>query len=428
MPTLVATFALICSLSTTEQTVRISVFSLFKPQAAEVRIARGEARVESADFSGPVSSGSSVRVRSADAHINVTLIDALGRPLRAFTAREVRIISSSLITLTIPGKISREFRGQVEMSAGRGKPLQVVVETKREDAVASVTAAEMKSRRREALKAMSVMARTYMMSHPGRHRDEGFDFCDTTHCQLYRGEADLANETLRREVTLAVEATEGERLSFNDSVVEVYFTAVCGGLSATPAMVWGGQTSYRYSRVSCQWCRASPYRRWERTASVASVLDALSYYLRVNISQDAEIIVERSEDDPAQSVTIRNRGRQMILSADEFRRAIGLRLGWNKVLSPTFDVERRGQRFIFRGRGFGSQVGLCIEGAASQAAEGRSYRDILLFYFPQTEIERVSGEKRVGVWECGNVGEEDSMLLFSHSPIPPLSHSSAMRR
>ncbi|MEW6209565.1 MAG: SpoIID/LytB domain-containing protein [Acidobacteriota bacterium] len=370
--------------------MRISVFGLFKPQGVEARIARGEARVESTDFSGSISSGASVRMRSADAHLNVTLVDSIGRPLRSFTAREVRIMSASLIELTIPGKINREFRGQVEVSAERGKPLRIVVETKREEAVASVVAAEMKSRQREALKAMAVMARTYMLSHPGRHRDEGFDFCDTTHCQLYRGETDMANETVRRDVALAVEATEGEALSFNDSVVEVYFTAVCGGLSATPAMVWGGQTAgYRYSRVSCQWCRASPYRKWERTALVSTVLDALSSYLQTNISQDAEIIIERSGDEPARSVTIRNRGRQTVLGADEFRRALGLRMGWNKVLSPTFDMERRGQRFIFRGRGFGSQVGLCIEGAARQAAEGRSYRDILLFYFPQTEIERM---------------------------------------
>lgn len=391
MPTLFATFALICSISPpTEQTVRISVFSLFKSQIVEARISRGEsARLESSDFSESISSGASVRMRSADGHLNITVIDSFGRVIRSFVTREARIISQNPIELTIPGKISREFRGQVRVSAERGKPLRINVATDRESAVASVVAAEMKSHRIEALKAMAVMARTYMLSHSSRHRDEGFDFCDTTHCQLYRGETDLANETTRREVISAVAATEGERLSFNNSVVEVYFTAVCGGLSATPALVWGGETGgYRYSRVACQWCRASPYMKWERTASVAAAFDALSSFLRANISQDAEIVVERSGDDPVLSVIIRNRGQQIILSADEFRRALGLRLGWNRVLSPTFEVERRGQRFVFRGRGFGSQVGLCIEGAVGQAAAGRSYRDILFFYFPQTIIDQ----------------------------------------
>ncbi len=35
----------------------------------------------------------------------------------------------------------------------------------------------------EALKAMAVAARTYAVKMRGRHRAEGFDFCDTTHCQ-----------------------------------------------------------------------------------------------------------------------------------------------------------------------------------------------------------------------------------------------------
>ncbi len=35
----------------------------------------------------------------------------------------------------------------------------------------------------EALKAMSVAARTYAIRLRGRHANEGFDFCSTTHCQ-----------------------------------------------------------------------------------------------------------------------------------------------------------------------------------------------------------------------------------------------------
>src|SRR5262245_41910653 len=31
----------------------------------------------------------------------------------------------------------------------------------------------------------AVLARTYAAAHPGRHRAEGFDLCDTSHCQLY---------------------------------------------------------------------------------------------------------------------------------------------------------------------------------------------------------------------------------------------------
>ena len=94
---------------------------------------------------------------------------------------------------------------------------------------------------------------------------------------------------------------------------------------------------------------------------------------------------------PVRRVIIRDKGRRLAMATEEFRRALGLRLGWNKVLSPTFQVERRGRHFVFRGRGFGSQVGLCLAGANAQAASGRGYRDILEFYYPRAEIGRGGG-------------------------------------
>jgi stage II sporulation protein D (peptidoglycan lytic transglycosylase) len=55
-------------------------------------------------------------------------------------------------------------------------------------------------------------------------------------------------------------------------------------------------------------------------------------------------------------------------------------------LSQSFTVARRGEELIFRGKGFGSQVGLCLAGAVAQARAGRHYDEILRFYFPQAEI------------------------------------------
>ena len=60
----------------------------------------------------------------------------------------------------------------------------------------------------EALKAMAVAARTYAVRFGSRHHLEGFDFCDTTHCQDLR----LGNESPRARAAAA--ATERELLWF----------------------------------------------------------------------------------------------------------------------------------------------------------------------------------------------------------------------
>jgi stage II sporulation protein D len=276
--------------------------------------------------------------------------------------------------------------------------LAIVLTTNRESAVASVVAAEISGERApEAFKALAVVVRTFMLANPGRHTGEGFDYCDTTHCQFYRGETSSSAEVASQVLAIAVAQTEGEFLSFVSRPIEGHYTSSCGGLSATPSMVWGGATSdgYSHRRIACHWCGDSRFSKWERSASATLVLNALSAATQMRLSQAAQLVAESEKPgDFVRSLVILDRGKKKPLSADEFRRAIGRKLGWNTVLSPTFVVERRGPSFIFRGRGFGSQVGLCLAGSAAQAAAGRDYREILKFYFPQTEIMGIKHHAR----------------------------------
>jgi stage II sporulation protein D len=280
-------------------------------------------------------------------------------------------------------------RGDLEIQPQRGR-LQIVLTASLESAVASVVAAEMSAGSGvEAVKSLAIVVRTFMASHSGRHAAARFDFCDTTHCQLYRGEDDLADRSTRARVGAAVEATEGQYLSFRHRPIEGHYTAACGGLSATPDLVWGGSSAsgYPYRPVACEWCRTSRYYRWERSAPAELVLDALSVGTGLGISPAAELSTRSYEPSgPVREVVIINRGHRVTISPDQFRRYVGRKLGWNTVLSPTFTIERRGPVFVFRGQGFGSQVGLCVAGAAAQASAGRTHKDILSFHFPDAEI------------------------------------------
>jgi stage II sporulation protein D len=242
--------------------------------------------------------------------------------------------------------------------------------------------------------AIAVVVRTFMCFHAGRHSTEGFDYCDTTHCQFYRGEQDFTDRTSSPAISRAVARTAGQILSFKGRVVEGYYTASCGGLSASPLMVWGGSTNYPYGRVACPWCKQSRFSRWERSADVTQIFDALSAVVPWRLSAATELFANVDGlTGFVQSVTVRDQRECVVLSTDSFRRAIGLRLGWNTVMSPTFTIQRRGGRFFFRGRGRGSQVGLCEDGAVAQAVTGRGYREILNFYYPGTDIsERASHE------------------------------------
>ena len=74
---------------------------------------------------------------------------------------------------------------------------------------------------------------------------------------------------------------------------------------------------------------------------------------------------------------------------------IGKELEIRRTLSEThlyssaFDVECQGDRFILHGKGWGHGVGLCQIGAAVMGEEGRSYDDILLYYYHNAEIKKI---------------------------------------
>lgn len=369
--------------------VRIGLLSLFKPEVVEVSVASGDgANLTTAGVAGLalIRRGESIVIRLSGGRLHIALKGG-----ESLIATETRIIptGSAVLELNLPGRIKRAVRGELLIDTGSGSrgPLRIVLTSDREAAVASVVAAETSQRKTEALKALAVVVRTFMSAHPGRHSSDGYDFGDTTHCQFYRGERALSDLGASTEIEEAVEATKGEVLEFKGRTVEGYYTATCGGMTVTPSMLWGGSTSYPYRRVSCRWCRGSRFDRWERSAGIARILDALSEFLGSRVSFSTELETDR---DPAsgfvRSVTITDGTARTKLTADAFRRAVGLKLGWNTVLSATFTIERHGQRFIFRGRGFGSQIGLCEAGALAQAAAGRSYRRILAFYYPGAAI------------------------------------------
>jgi stage II sporulation protein D len=70
------------------------------------------------------------------------------------------------------------------------------------------------------------------------------------------------------------------------------------------------------------------------------------------------------------------------VSASTLRFALGRTLGWNTLKSDSYSITIQGDHFIFVGNGVGHGVGLCQTGAVEMARQGKTYREILAFYYP----------------------------------------------
>jgi stage II sporulation protein D len=226
------------------------------------------------------------------------------------------------------------------------------------------------------LKAMAITIRTFALLNAGRHQREGFDLCDSTHCQALR----FAKP--RPEVEEAVRETAGESLWSGGQRLHVYYTQHCGGMSEAANSVWpaeqGGDSTHRDP-----YClRRSPAEWHARIA-----LDQLSDIFRSQGWQtpspiESIRVIRQTTGGRAGLLEVTGGGPRAQISASSFRFAVDRALGWNQLRSDWYTLAVSGYTLEIQGRGYGHGVGLCQAGAYEMAMEGHSDVEILDFYFP----------------------------------------------
>ena len=109
----------------------------------------------------------------------------------------------------------------------------------------------------EAIKAQAVAARSYALHNSKKHRNDGYDVCATTDCQVYNG---IDSEAARS--TKAVNDTKGIILRFNGQIIPAFFHSSSGGFTENSENVWG--TTLPYIRGVIDYDQQSPHFRWSK--------------------------------------------------------------------------------------------------------------------------------------------------------------------
>ncbi len=271
---------------------------------------------------------------------------------------------------------------KVRLTANEGNR---IVELPAEKYVAAVLAGESSTfRSDEALKAMAIAARTYAACLRGRHAAEGFDFCATTHCQR------VERMNIPGRLTKAAEATAGELLWFDGKPAFSVYTRDCGGKIESVSSVWPDVQHPYLPAKADPYCTRRGISTWSWTASPVQIADALGQS-SLRCPRELRSIVIRSRTVSGRAQTLQLEGdTDVTVSAGSFRFAIGRQLGWNAVRSDLYGIDEVAGRITFHGKGQGHGVGLCQTGADEMGMEGRTYREILAFYYPGTTISRLA--------------------------------------
>ncbi|MBI4467739.1 MAG: hypothetical protein HY650_00280 [Acidobacteria bacterium] len=242
-----------------DRTLRVGVFGLFKPvrlelQAGPLPSLLLEVGEEQILLEGAQRAQFRLHGTSLECRIREYVI--LSRSIRA----GARGGKPARFLLSVPGRITRNFSGTLQLTASKGILVPTVI-MDAEMATGSAAMAESSPDvADEALRAQVVATRSYYLGAPARHLD--FDFCDTTHCQLLREPPDHESRFWS-----AVASTRGLVLAYANRIVPARFSASCGGRTTTLAAIELRSDGYPYFAVDCAYCKAGA-RHWERRWSL----------------------------------------------------------------------------------------------------------------------------------------------------------------
>jgi len=267
------------------------------------------------------------------------------------------------------------YSGNIEVWKG-DKGLYIVNELSLEDYVESVVVAEVGTNWDiEALKAQAVITRTYAIYKKAMSQDSRFHLTSSVLHQVYKGN----NPHIL--ISYAVRETAGEVLMYNGKPIEALYHSTSGGRTENPEEVFG--KSYPYLKSVESNCEISPYWVWEKKIPKEEIEKALGIKNLKDIT-----ITTFTSTGRVKELTIGLESGQMSMKATDFRKL----LGWSRLPSTSFRIHSDETTIAFEGKGYGHGVGLCQWSALQMARDGKSYREILSFFYPGTEIQLYEGD------------------------------------
>ncbi len=227
-----------------------------------------------------------------------------------------------------------------------------------------------------------------------------FDVCADDHCQRYQGIVHARNS----HVEEAISQTRGQILTYDGEICDARFHKCCGGDTEEFQYCWEDTPKPYLVSVHDPWCNTSDkqilsqvlndydqetpdFYHWAVEYTQAQLSELINRKLKDDFGLITDLIpLERGKSGRIWKLKIVGTKKTFTIGKElEIRRA----LSESHLLSSAFDVEHEGDRFRLLGKGWGHGVGLCQIGAAVMGEQGKTYDEILLFYYRGATIQRL---------------------------------------
>lgn len=103
----------------------------------------------------------------------------------------------------------------------------------------------------EVQKEFALTVRSFTLTHLGsgaKHAEHGFDLCNTTCCEVYKGSARINDAVME-----AVLGTRGDVMAYDGNIVTSYYSSTVGGVTVSAADCWGGKDVPYLQAIQTPW-------------------------------------------------------------------------------------------------------------------------------------------------------------------------------
>lgn len=184
----------------------------------------------------------------------------------------------------------------------------------------------------------------------------------------------------------AVDETENLVLLHKNKPILAMFDSCCGGV--VPRYVRGfidfNKVPYLARSYACQFCKKSKFFVWRKEYSLQDFALTLQNHSDDIIHKIKDVhIIKKDKAGVPHKVLVRTSKAEHFFSGKDLYRL-------KDIKSFAFTIHKRGSRIIVKGNGYGHHMGLCQQGAYEMISRGYSYKKVLTFYYPGTELTHYS--------------------------------------
>ncbi len=297
-----------------------------------------------------------------------------------------------LISLEIPGETPMLLEGMVQVDINRDN-LSIINIVKLENLVVStVSLLGEPTSEIEALKALTVVARSKILHLMGTnpHKNALYDLCDKAHCLPFKGYG--ANRDL---VEILAKKTQGKVLTYNEEIILPRYHNTCGGIISSAKEVYGVDNEPYHPRqidildgTGTENCYHSPNFHWSSEFKKPDFMDFIAVEYAAGIVGFYPRWEPSAISNDGRVTQILLRGRlPLFINGHNFLTDSHKHFGENGLKSMRFKLTEQLRSYLFQGMGKGTGVGLCLYGADGLAKKGLDAAAILQFYYPGTIVQ-----------------------------------------